>query len=134
MKLYELRRVPPSWEHPKAHSYDGLEYVRLQYITFEEAAKDWKKELAKWKPEDHICMFTNEPLEFWQVNPPPKREGRRTYTDQEATWFQAYSYQRAVPISPPFETTDELINYLTTKGDFSDKLWTLDEAKKLCQS
>lgn len=140
MKLFELRRVPPNWEHPKGYR----EYAPLQYITFEEAAKDWKKKLAKWKPEENICIFTSSSIEFWEAYPPPQREGRRSYTNQEATWFQAYLYQRAIPASPPFKTKDELITYLTTKGDFDAqrrheeygeplKLWTLDEAKKLCR-
>jgi hypothetical protein len=42
--------------------------------------------------------------------------------DKEATWFQAWeTVTEGTPVTPPFATTDELVDYLATRGDFWDQ-------------
>ena len=42
--------------------------------------------------------------------------------DKEATWFQAWeTVTEGTPVTPPFATTDELVDYLVTRGDFWDQ-------------
>jgi hypothetical protein len=42
--------------------------------------------------------------------------------DKEATWFQAWeTVTEGTPVTPPFATTDESVDYLATRGDFWDQ-------------
>jgi hypothetical protein len=47
--------------------------------------------------------------------PPPDQP-----QDKEATWFLAWETvtTEGTPVTPPFATTDELVDYLATPGDF----------------
>jgi hypothetical protein len=54
--------------------------------------------------------------EVRRVPPPDHRQ------DKEATWFQAWeTVTEGTPVTPPFATTDELVDYLATHGDFWDQ-------------
>lgn len=41
---------------------------------------------------------------------------------KNATWFQVYeTVSEGTPVTPPFATKDELVDYLSTRGDFWDQ-------------
>jgi len=52
------------------------------------------------------------------------------------TWFQAYeTVSEGTPVTPPFATQEELIDYLATRGDFWDQHrgegpWPRENARK----
>lgn len=121
----EIRMVPPNWEHPREMKYiERREFTGGQWVDDPEgdyiplhedfdadlhkfladAAKDgWRKALADHdggpNPDDYV-----------------------DYKDQPATWFQVYeTVTWGTPVTPPFPTKEELINYLVEHGDFWDQ-------------
>lgn len=121
----EIRRVPANWEHPKQEGrYDD----RLQPMfdeTFEKAAADWKAEFAKWESGERpdYCSDESKGLEYWEWNGgPPDRAYYRPWKDEEAVWFQVWeTVSEGTPVTPPFATEAELVEYLATHGDFWDQ-------------
>ena len=139
----EVRRVPPNWDHPKQEGhYDG----RLQPMyneRFEDAAAAWKADFAKWEAGERpdYCKEENRSLEFWEWDTtPPERVYYRPWRDEEATWFQVWeTVSEGTPVTPPFSTTDELIDYLATHGDFWDQKrgdgpWPRENAAKFVKA
>lgn len=122
----EIRMVPPNWDHPKGLRPNGREgYQPMFDRRFEDAAADWKEEFAKWESGERPSYCTDEwkDREFWEYNGgPPDREYYRPWEDSEASWFQAWeTVSEGTPVSPPFETKEELIEYLVANGDFWDQ-------------
>lgn len=132
----EIRMVPPNWEHPTQpckHSpwSGGCDYAKThggrclqpQYDhTFAEAAADWKAAFSKWEAGDRpdYCSDDSKDLEYWEYNgDPPEREYYRSYESADATWVQVYeTVSEGTPVTPPFATKEELIEFLCTQKDF----------------
>lgn len=129
--------VPPNWEHPRkeckhspwaggcseAKAHGGLCYQPLYNQSFKSAAAEWKDEFASWergeRPE--YCGEESKGLEFWEYSgePPDREYYRPDWKDGEATWLQVYeTVSEGTPVSPPFATREELIDYLSAHDDF----------------
>lgn len=118
----EIRKVPPNWEHPKTDRYGDGRYQPLYDQRFSDAVTEWNKEFLAWRApggegEAHPDM------EFWEWHGgPPEREYYREYADADATWVQVYeTVSEGTPVTPPFATPEELVDYLATNGDFWDQ-------------
>ncbi len=122
----ELRMVPPNWDHPKVIRQNGREsYQPMHDQRFEDAAAEWKQEFAAWERGERpdYCGEESSKMEFreWHGDP-PGREYYRTWNDEEATWFQVWeTVSEGTPVTPPFATKEELIDYLVDNGDFWDQ-------------
>lgn len=119
----EIRKVPPNWDHPKDR-YGNPQAMRDE--TFEDAAKEWKDGFAKWEAGERPKYFDpNGSLypEYWEwKGNPPKREYHRPWKSEEATWIQVWeTISEGTPITPPFSTPEELIEFLVESGDFWDQ-------------
>ncbi len=126
----EIRRVPPNWEHPRYTKYNAPstctdwvgEYRPCYDKTYDEAAADWLAELVKWEeganPEryhkDYGCRY------YWDFDGgPPSEDIYRPAFGVEPSWYQVYeTVSEGTPVSPPFATEAEVVDYLTTHGDF----------------
>lgn len=129
----EIRMVPPNWQHPKyTQESAGWEfrsridsYMPMFDRTFAEACREWKKEFAKWEAGERpdYCDDEDSKLEYWEWSgEPPDRKYYRAYEDSEATWFQVYeTVSEGTPVTPPFATREELVEYLIANGDFWDQ-------------
>lgn len=136
----EIRRVPPNWEHPRRecrHSpwAGGCDEAKrnggrcrqpLFDRSFAEAARKWKEDFAAWERGERpsYCSAESRTLEFWEWDgdPPDRAFYRPEWTDEERTWLQVYeTVSEGTPVTPPFATTEELIDYLATRGDFWDQ-------------
>lgn len=124
----EIRMVPPNYEHPKVmRSFGNIEFQPMFDQTFESAAEEWKEGFAKWQAgerPDYYTLDEGEPKpEFWEWHGmPPEREYYRSWKDEEATWFQVWeTVSEGTPVTPPFATKEELIEYLVANGDFWDQ-------------
>ena len=123
----EIRRVPPHWDHPKQEGrHDG----RLQPMhdqTFADAAREWKEGLADWEAGKRPSYISAD-SEYWDyAGNPPDRQYYRPWKDEDATWFQLWeTVSEGTPTSPPFETAQELADYLAKHGDF----WDQDRARR----
>lgn len=120
--------VPANWDHPMVTRSNGHDGFQPMYDgTFEEAAAEWKAEFAKWESGERPSYYTvdqdNPNPEYWEYSgDPPERKYYRPWKDEEATWFQVWeTVSEGTPVSPPFETKAELIDYLVTNGDFWDQ-------------
>jgi hypothetical protein len=145
----EIRRVPPNWEHPREYfPRRGEDFTPLYDRTFLSAWKEWKHERTMHRIECLIPTFMSvgrdvlKALGFkkWKFHydKPPQYEWNdfKDYHDEkpdegryrpawkrgEATWYQAYeTVSEGCPVTPPFETTEELVQYLMANGDFWDQ-------------
>ena len=124
----ELRKVPANWDHPiveRHNGHDGFKPMRGE--TFESAAAEWKSEFAKWEAGERPSYYTVDPEnpnpEYWEYDSdPPDRQYYRPWKDEEATWFQVWeTVSEGTPVSPPFATKEDLIEYLIANGDFWDQ-------------
>jgi hypothetical protein len=111
--------VPPNWEHPKK---DDGRYQPLFNRNFKEAAAEWIKGLKEWDEGERqrVLKEYNEDYEYWEwAGDPPDRDYYMPEWDEEPTWFQVYeTVSEGTPVTPPFATKEELIDYLVEHGDF----------------
>jgi hypothetical protein len=72
----------------------------------------------------------------WAGNPPDVEYFRPDWKPEEMTWWQVYeTVTEGTPVTPPFATQEELIEYLVTHGDSRDQqrgapAWTRKQAEK----
>lgn len=123
----EIRMVPPNWDHPKVIRRNGREgYQPMHNNSFAEAAREWKEQFAAWERGERpdYCDDDNKSLEYWEwAGGPPQRAYYRPWKDDEATWYQVWeTVSEGTPVSPPFATREELIEYLVANGDYWDQL------------
>lgn len=123
----EIRRVPPNYQHPKRPCLHwtrckGNECYQPQYDeTYEEASENWIEGFEKWQKGETLDRFEEDGCKyFWDWwGRPPEEEYYRTYKNEEATWYQVYqTVSEGCPVTPPFETQRELVEYLVEHGDF----------------
>lgn len=139
----EVRKVPPNWDHPKVERPYGMGYQPMYDQTFADAVREWKDAFVEWEAgkRPNYCSGESALLEYWEwAGNPPEREYYRPWGDDEATWFQVWeTVSEGTPVTPPFPTKDELINYLATHGDFWDQkrgdgAWSFDVAKRFVEA
>ncbi len=117
----EIRRVPPTWEHPK----DERGHYRAIYDTdYETRSAEWESEYAEFvaltpeqRQEEYGCVH------YWQYDPPPNEDYYRTekWTPEQATAYQIYeTVTEGTPVSPVFAILDELVQWLVEQG-YSEK-------------
>lgn len=125
----EVRRVPPNWKHPEeTKPYIKFPHYKPMYDeNIDDAFKKWFEGLNLWleKKGDYIGNEGSGEgyvgyVDWAGTSPDP--EYYRDYKDEEATWYQLYeTVSEGTPVSPPFETKKDLINYLVEHGDFHDQ-------------
>ena len=117
----EIRMVPPNYEHPEVIRRNGQKGFQPMFDSkFEDAAEDWK---AGERPSYYSEEEGEPKPEFWEYHGmPPEREDYRSWKDEDATWFQVWeTVSEGTPVTPPFATKEELIDYLVANGDFWDQ-------------
>ena len=124
----EVRMVPPNWDHPKN---DKGHLQPMFDREFQDEADNWKRLLLLHIPAEH------DGWEFWEWHgKPPDREYHRPWKSEDATWFQVWeTVSEGTPVTPPFATKAELVDYLATNGDAWDQsrghgAWSRDAAEK----
>ena len=133
----EIRMVPPNWEHPRmqcphspwkggcddAKAHRGMCHQPMYDRTFEEAAAEWKDAFLAWErgERETYCDEDSAKGEYWEWDgaPPDRKYYRPAWKEGEATWFQVYqTVSEGSPVTPPFSTREELVEYLIAHGDF----------------
>ena len=124
----EIRRVIPNWNHPRedrggyhplfdqcfseAYSQYFIDYNNFKKNDFKEAAKKYGYDIS-----DPRKAFND-----WHGASPDVDYYRPEWTESESTWWQVYeTVSEGTPVTPPFETQDELIDYLVENGDYWDQ-------------
>jgi len=125
----EIRRVIANWEHPKR---DRGGYQPMFDRVASERFIEWLKEFEDFKRDDleksakEYGYDINDPYSAycdWNGEPPDPHYYRPSWDESEATWWQVYeTVSEGTPVTPPFETQDELIDYLVENGDYWDQM------------
>ena len=142
----EIRRVPKGWQHPSEplqpwemdngyHKYHqrgsfgyGLNFQPLYDSDFETKMAAWVAALNQWLAGRHPAQIKH-PGEDW-TDPTLKNfadyEGRspnpdyyraEAWTAEQATCYQIYeTVSEGTPVSPVFETADEMRAWLIAQG------------------
>ena len=117
----EIRSVIPNWDHPKKEYGDG--YQPMHKWSYIESMSEWIKEYELWQSGKHEdqpndCKHYAE----WAGNPPDVYYYFPEWNESDMTWIQVYeTVSEGTPVTPPFATEDELIDYLVQHGDFWDQ-------------
>ena len=127
----EIRRVPPNWEHPR-YTADNAPHNRLgslvgEYIPmfdrdYDTEAREWLDNCVKWDAGEHEDQQRDDPPAYkyfweWGDNPPDPESHRPAFIEQP-TWYQMYqTVSEGTPVTPPFETKAELVNWLVERGE-----------------
>lgn len=139
----EIRRVIPNWEHPRqncehtpwmggcdeAKANGGRCLQPLIDHDYESAADEWLVENAAWENGSDTDRAEFETSQvgrryYWEWNgaPPERKYYRPAWTPEEATWFQVYeTVSEGTPVTPPFATKAEIVDYLVANGDYWDQ-------------
>ena len=144
----EVRRVPPNWEHPKkpCGNYQPM-FDETATEGFNEWLEDYQEFIKSELPEmadEHEYDISDPFSAFcdWDGGPPDAQYYRPHWGESKATWYQVYeTVSEGTPVTPPFETQEELIDYLAKNGDFWDQKrqkqgrvdcgpWPLDRAER----
>lgn len=121
----EVRRVPPNWEHPKD---ERDRYIPMFDEDYETAAAKWLAECIRWAYGTHEMLIDHperkrESPFYWEYEgEPPNRDSYRPKFDTEPTWYQVYeTVSEGTPVTPPFATKEEVVDYLVEHGTFWDE-------------
>lgn len=123
----EIRKVPAGWDHPVTQDTYGRERRQPMYDeTYETASAEWLSEFDRIRSGGakgyEIECYPGGVVDWASENTAPSKEYYRPWSDDEAVWFQLWeTVSEGTPVSPPFETEDELIEYLAYNGDFWDQ-------------
>lgn len=138
----EIRRVPAKWKHPKKNNghyeplhdnYLGiLKYYKEdvdRYITaITEVIEKGETKIYDnvFKSPQEVYDYCNEDNELLPSNP----EGYMP----NGEWYQLYEgVSEGTPLSPPFETKEELVEWLCENKDYWDRQWTRKQAEKMVE-
>lgn len=151
----EIRKVIPNWDHPKREIIDYRtgrmveDYQPMYDRSAGEAFSEWLKGWERWNQGEYESVCEDHPeyqLMDWYSAfcdysgcPPDHTFHRPAWDEQEMTWFQVYeTVSEGTPVSPPFESKEELIDYLVNHGDFWDQKrgdggWGREHAEQFVQ-
>lgn len=126
----EIRRVPPNWQHPEKDYPDYRNgrmergYQPLYDKPFAPEMEEWYAEWKSWEDGTHPDRVAHGHYTFWDWRgaPPDPHYYRPDWPEGTATWLQVYeTVSEGTPVTPPFATPEELVEYLVTHGDFWDQ-------------
>ena len=119
----EVRRVPPNWAHP---SDDEGHLVPMYDKHIDDARAEWLAEfdriragdLKEWE-QPYYGHGAGGVCQWAASNAPPDEDTHsRPWRDSDATWFQVWeTVSEGTPVTPPFATQAELVDYLVEHGD-----------------
>lgn len=131
----ELRRVPANWQHPQEdrpnYRTGQMEprYQAMHDSSYLGALNEWIEEHRQWESGEHPSQikygYRREKyphFAHYGGNPPSVECYRPDWKPEEMTWWQVYeTVSEGTPVTPPFETQAELVEYLVANGDFWDQ-------------
>ena len=116
----KIRRVPKGWQHPR----DERGHKPLYDKDYDSAALEWLSEFREFysdaNAEERKRIEQEHGIKFfwdWHGMPPNEKYYRPAWAAEEMTHYQAYeTVSEGTPISPVFETLDELKSFLLAEG------------------
>ena len=125
----EIRRVPANWKHPVTDARDGRGPRKQPMFNrrFDKVFAEWLSDFDRIRAGnlndiERECYPLGLADWLQDEGNPPDPAYYRPWSDDEATWYQVWeTVSEGTPVSPAFETKDELINYLAKNGDEWDQ-------------
>lgn len=116
----EIRMVPMGWEHPKDAKGN---YKPMYDRVYAEHRQEWLDNQRAWDDGTHPSLIESPGLKEdypffsdWDGGPPDREYYRDAWTEA-ANCFQMYeTVSEGTPVTPVFETEDELVDYLVEVG------------------
>lgn len=121
----EVRRVPANWQHPKIERPNlrrGVMEKRFQPMfdrPFAPAMREWIAAWEAWDRGERPDYAKDETMPYWEYagGPPHPAYYRPDWPDAERTHLMMYEdTSEGTPISPAFETPEELARWLADTG------------------
>lgn len=134
----EVRKVPKDWQHPQAMTQRlhgrVMDYVPLHGRSFAVDAEEWDQECAKWNAGIYPDYASEKgkamTYEEWAGERPKQEDYMPDWPESERTHYMMYEdTTEGTPISPAFETPEELARWLADNGAsaFADKTATYEQ-------
>jgi len=137
----EIRMVIPNYQHPmrqcphspwqggcdESKRNNGKCYQPRFETSYTEALAEWMAENKLWQEGKHPDQLDGSGAKYknyaeWAGNPPDVDYYSPDWKPEEKTWFQVFeTVSEGTPVSPPFATREELVDYLVASGDFWDQ-------------
>ena len=123
----EARRIPLDFKHPTEqfvdeHGKDRTRFIPCFENTFSEATAEYERNRTAWMAGTHPDQkrYDNTPdtYEVW-AGEPPRRENHlpESFDRAAATgWCLYENVTEGTPVTPVFETCEQLIEHLVKKG------------------
>ena len=106
--MREIRKVPKNWQHPK-NEYN--QYIPMCSMEFYEEYKKWVT-IEEYIEEHWDSAWYEYGLDTNNYTP-------------NWDWYQLYEcVSEWTPITPPFETLEELRDWLINNNDYWDNKWS----------
>ena len=114
----EVRKVPADWQHPKR---DGSYVALFDGAGLKDAIDGWKKDELAWNrhefPEYANADDRKQSYVEWAGKCPSEDDYMPAWTDAERTHLMMYeTTSEGTPISPAFETPEQLARWLADNG------------------
>lgn len=115
----EVRRVPANWQHPKDERTGH--FIPLFDGSFRQVLDEWNEENAKWSRGEFPDYADDEDKKMsyseWNGDQPKSRDYMPDWPDEQRTHLMMYeTTSEGTPISPAFETPEELARWLADTG------------------
>lgn len=142
----EIRRVPASWRHPRSETgghlplYSGTQLIeRLTMWHEEKAAWDlgYRRDFVSGKFEPKKSEHTDISYEEWDGECPDPKDYMPAWPDGLCTYLMMYqTTNEGTPISPAFETPEELARWLADNkaSAFGSETATYEQWLATCRS
>jgi hypothetical protein len=115
----EVRRIPKDWQHPKKRKFNYLKacyedvYQPMYDKPFAPAMREWYAGWEAWERGERPEGAISETYWEWDGPPPDPEYYRPDWPDSERTHLMMYEdTSEGTPISPAFETPEELARWL----------------------
>lgn len=116
----EVRRVPKDWQHPKKREYNVLKhcyeerYQPMYDEPFAPKMREWYAAWEAWERGERPEGATSATYIEWDGGPPDPAYYRPDWPEETRTHLMMYeSTSEGTPISPAFETPEEVARWLT---------------------
>ena len=120
--------VPKGWQHPRK---DNGSYQPMFNSSVDDDYIEWLEEFDKFKSRelDDIAdeQGYNRKAPYaafcdWWGCPPDPEYRRPSWKEEDITNYQMYeTVSEGTPVSPVFETKEQLVDYLVKNGDYWDQ-------------
>lgn len=123
----EIRMVPPNWKHPEGYRPNGHYGPQPMFNqTYAAKSSEFMERLVEamkdWEASGQAEYYPNGIFHWIYEEAPGDPAYYRPYENSEATWFQLWeTVSEGAPVSPPFETREDLAAYLAEHGDYWDQ-------------